>query len=393
MAPIPRLRPYSGPALFSYGFRPFFLFGALFAAVAIVAWLPAYLGAWSLPTAIAARDWHIHEMIYGYGAAVIAGFLLTAIPNWTGHLPLQGRPLVALTALWLAGRLAMATSLFIGPWVAAAIDLAFLATVIGFVARELRHGSQKHNRNVLVVLAVLWLGDLVFHYEAIDLDGADYGVRIGIAATLLLVMLIGGRIIPSFTRNWLARLNPGPLPAPLDRYDVAAILVAALGLAGWIAAPQSPLVGASLLVAGVAQAARLARWRGWRAWRDRLVLVLHAAYLFIPVGFVLTGLSAFGLVSVSAGEHAWGIGVFGGMTMAVMSRASLGHIGRALAASPAVQAIYALIAVAAIARIGAAIYPQWAWVGLCVAACAWAAAFFGFAAAYWRVFTGPSRAG
>ena len=218
----------------------------------------------ALPTAYPALDWHIHEMIYGYGAAVSPAFSLTAIPNWTGRLPLQGRPLIALTALWLAGRLAMAFSLFIGPWVAAAIDLAFLAAVIGFVARELRQGSQQHNRKILVVLAILWLGDLVFHVEAIGLGGADFGVRIGLAATLILVMLIGGRIIPSFTRNWLARMNPGPLPAPLDRYDIAAILVAVLALAAWIVAPQGRLVGAALLVAGLAQAARLARWRGWR---------------------------------------------------------------------------------------------------------------------------------
>jgi uncharacterized protein involved in response to NO len=393
MAPIQRRKAYSGPPLFSYGFRPFFLMGSLFSGVAILAWLPAYFGEWSIPTAFAGRDWHAHEMIYGYGSAVVAGFLLTAIPNWTGHLPLQGRPLIALTALWLAGRLAIAFSLFVGPWVAAAIDLAFLAAVIGFVARELRHGSQKHNRKILVVLAILWLSDLVFHLEAIGFGGADFGVRIGLAAMLLLVTLIGGRIIPSFTRNWLARMNPGPLPAPPDRYDIAAILVAALALAAWIAAPQARLTGAALLVAALAQAARLARWRGWRAWRDRLVLVLHVAYAFVPVGFVLTALAAFGLVPISAGEHAWTVGVFGGMTIAVMSRASLGHTGRALVASPAVQAIYALILGAAIARVGAALIPDWAWVGLHVSAFAWAAAFFGFALAYWRALTGPRRVG
>ncbi|MGD1015682.1 MAG: NnrS family protein [Roseiarcus sp.] len=393
MAPVQRVRAYSGPALFSYGFRPFFLLGALFAGVAVLAWLPAYFGEWELPTAIAQRDWHVHEMIYGYGAAVIAGFLLTAVPNWTGRLPLQGGPLIALTSLWLAGRLAMALSLFIGAWVAAAIDLAFLAAVIGFAAREIRQGSQEHNRKILVVLAILWLGDLVFHVEAIGLGGADFGVRIGLTATLILVMLIGGRIIPSFTRNWLARMNPGLLPAPLDRFDIAAILVAVLALAAWIVAPQGWLVGAALFVAGLAHAARLARWRGYRAWRDRLVLVLHVAYAFIPIGFVLTALSAFRLIPISAGEHAWAIGVFGGMTIAVMSRASLGHTGRALVASPAVQAIYALIFGAAIARICAAIVPDWAWVGLHVSAFAWAAAFFGFALAYGRTLAGPRRGG
>lgn len=391
MPPIQRVKAYYGPALFSYGFRPFFLLGSLFAGVAVLLWLPAYFGQWTLPTAFAQRDWHVHEMIYGYSTAVIAGFLLTAIPNWTGHLPLQGRPLIALTALWLAGRLAMAFSLFVGPWLAAAIDLAFLTAVIAFVTRELRYGSQKHNRKVAVVLVILWAGDLIFHFEAIRLGGADYGVRIGVASTLLLVMLIGGRIIPSFTRNWLARMNPGPLPAPLDRYDVAATLLAGLALTAWVVAPHARLTGAALFVAGLAQAARLARWRGHRAWRDRLVLILHVAYAFVPIGFVLTALSAFDVAPISAGEHAWAIGVFGGMSIAVMSRASLGHTGRALVASPAAQAIYALIVGAAIARVGAAILPDRSWIGLYVSAFAWAAAFIGFALAYWGALTGPRR--
>ena len=139
--------------------------------------------------------------------------------------------------------------------------------------------------------------------------------------------------------------------------------------------------------------ARLARWRGWRAWRDRLVLVLHVAYLFVPVGFALTALSAFGLAPESAGVHAWAIGAIGGMTIAVMSRAALGHTGRALIASPAAQAVYALVFVAAIARIYAALAPEHGFAALHVAAFAWIAAFFGFAIAYWRVFTGPPRTG
>jgi uncharacterized protein involved in response to NO len=393
MAPIQRLPPYSGPSLFSYGFRPFFLFASLFAGLAIALWLPTYFGDWTIPTAFQPRDWHAHEMIYGYGAGVIAGFLLTAIPNWTGHLPLQGRPLAALTAVWIAGRLAMAFSRLTGPVAAAAIDLAFLALLIGVVGRELRHGSQKHNRKVLVVLGVLWLGDLLFHVEAIGAGGADYGLRLGIAATLVLVMLIGGRIIPSFTRNWLSRMNPGPLPAPLGRFDVAATLLAAATLAAWVAAPEARATGAALAACSVVQAVRLARWRGDRAWRDRLVLVLHVAYAFIPLGFALTALSAFGLAPISAGEHAWTIGVFGGMTLAVMSRASLGHTGRALVATPLVQGLYALVGCAALARICAALEPEWTRAELSVSALAWVAAFCGFALCYWRVFTGPKRTG
>jgi uncharacterized protein involved in response to NO len=391
MSPVPRTKPYDGPPLFCYGFRPFFLGASLFAGLAVALWLPAYFGELALPTAYPPLDWHIHEMIYGYGAAAVAGFTLTAIPNWTGRLPLQGGRLIALTALWIAGRLAMAFSAPIGAIPAAAVDLAFLALLIVFVARELGHGGQSHNRKVAVALAVLWLGDLVFHVEAIARGYADYGVRAGLAALLLLITLIGGRIIPSFTRNWLARMNPGPLPAPADRWDVAAIVLTALALAAWVAAPGAALTGWALVAAGLAQAARLARWRGWRAWRDRLVLVLHVAYLFVPVGFALTALSAFGLAPESAGVHAWAIGAIGGMTIAVMSRAALGHTGRALIASPAAQAVYALVFIAAIARIYAALAPEHGFAALHFAAFAWIAAFFGFSIAYWRVFTGPRR--
>jgi len=389
MPPIPRTTPYDGPALFSYGFRPFFLGASLFAGLAVALWLPAYFGELTLPTAYPPLYWHIHEMIYGYGAAAVAGFTLTAIPNWTGRLPLQGGKLMALAGLWLAGRLAMAFSAPIGAVPAAAVDLAFLALLIVFIARELGHGGQSHNRKVALALAILWLGDLVFHVEAIARGYADDGVRIGLSALILLIALIGGRIIPSFTRNWLARLNPGALPAPPDRWDMAAIGLAALALAGWIVAPNAPLVGGLLGAAAVAHAARLARWRGWRAWRDRLVLVLHVAYAFVPIGFALTALSAFGLAPESAGVHAWAIGAIGGMTVAVMSRAALGHTGRALVASPAAQAVYALLFGAAIARICAALAPEHGVAALHIAAFAWIAAYFLFAAAYWRVFTGP----
>ena len=389
MSPIPRAKPYDGPPLFSYGFRPFFLGASLFAGLAVALWLPAYFGELTLPTAYPPLYWHIHEMIYGYGAAVVAGFTLTAIPNWTGRLPLQGGKLIALAAVWLAGRLAMAVSALVGAAPAAAVDLAFLALLIVFVARELGHGGQSHNRMVAAALAVLWLGDLVFHVEAIAKGYADYGVRVGLAALLLLITLIGGRIIPSFTRNWLARMNPGALPAPADRWDMAAIVLAAVALAAWVAAPDAALTGWALAAAGLAHAARLARWRGWRAWRDRLVLVLHVAYLFVPVGFALTALSAFGLAPESAGVHAWAIGAVGGMTIAMMSRAALGHTGRALIASPAAQAVYALVFGAAIARICAALAPEHGFAALHVAAFAWIIAFFGFAIAYWRVFTGP----
>ena len=214
MTPIPRLRDYSGPALLSYGFRPFFLFGACYAALAILAWLPLFYGEIALATAFSPRDWHVHEMLYGYIPAVVTGFLLTAIPNWTGRLPLQGWPLLVLVIVWAAGRVAVTLSAEIGWLAAALIDSSFLLLVVAATAREIIAGRNWRNLKVLIPVTILGLGNAGFHIEAHVLGAADYGIRVGIAGVLVLIMVIGGRLIPSFTRNWLARENPGRLPVP-----------------------------------------------------------------------------------------------------------------------------------------------------------------------------------
>jgi uncharacterized protein involved in response to NO len=391
MAPIPRTRFGSGPALFSAGFRPFFLLGGVWAAVAIALWLPAYFGELTIATALSPLDWHMHEMLYGYVVAVITGFLLTAIPNWTGRLPLHGWRLFWLIAVWLAGRLAMAYSALIGARVAAVVDLSFLALVIFVSARELSHGAHNHNKRVRVALLVLLAGNAIFHFEAFVEGTANYGVRTGLAAVLVLIMLIGGRIIPSFTRNWLARENPGPLPAAPSRFDLFAIGAAALSLFAWTVAPEARATGVALIAAAALHAIRLLRWHGERTWRDRLVLILHVGYFFVPLGFLLTGLSAFGLTPLSAGVHIWTIGTIGTMTLAVMTRASLGHTGRALIASSGAQAAYALVIMAALTRVCATLRPELSAVFLIASAVAWVSAFSLFIVSYFGVLTSPRR--
>jgi uncharacterized protein involved in response to NO len=389
MAPIPRLRDYKGPALFSYGFRPFFLFGSLYAGIAILAWLPLFYGELELSTAFAPRDWHIHEMLYGYLSAVITGFLLTAVPNWTGRLPIQGRPLLVLVLAWAAGRVAVTISAWIGWLPAAVIDLSFLVLVAAAIGREIIKGRNWRNLKVLIVLGVLLLGNVIFHLESHFGGVADYGVRLGIGASILLIMLIGGRIVPSFTRNWLARENPGRLPASFGTFDMVSLICAGAALLAWVVAPDWSGTGAALIASGALQAVRLARWAGDRTWRDQLVLILHIAYAFIPVGFVLIGAASLALVPASAGIHAWTGGAIGIMTLAVMSRASLGHTGRSLVATKSTQAVFGLVILAALARICAALEPQWSTILLHTAGFAWAAAFLGFTAAYWNVLTRP----
>jgi uncharacterized protein involved in response to NO len=355
-ATLQRRREFMGPALFSYGFRPFFLSAGLWAAISLPLWLHQLSGDIALPTHFSPLQWHIHEMLFGYVAATIAGFLLTAIPNWTGRLPVKGWPLAGLATLWLAGRVAIACSAKIGAVLAAAVDISFLLTLVAVTAREIVAGKNWRNLRVVGVISALAAANVIFHAEVLTRGEADYGTRISLGAIIFLISLIGGRIVPSFTNNWLARNNPGRLPVPFSRYDALAIAVAAATLVAWIAAPINLVSGDLLMLAGIMHAVRIARWAGGRTIGNPLVLVLHVAYAFVPLGFVLVGLSTLTpAIPQSAGIHAWTAGAIGLMTLAVMTRATLGHTGQPLHAGPGTVAIYVLIFVSAISRIIAAL--------------------------------------
>ncbi len=379
---LERRLKYTGPALFSYGFRPFFLGGAVWSVVCIGLWLPLFMGFLSLHSAYAPLDWHIHEMLYGYVAAVIGGFLLTAIPNWTGRLPISGVPLMALATLWLAGRIAILLSSYLGVLLAAVVDMAFLATLAAVATREIIAGRNWRNLRVLVLVGILIAGNIIFHAEVYMYGGADYGIRIGIAAVVLLISLVGGRIVPSFTRNWLARHESERLPAPFSRFDVATIAVSAVALALWVASPESVGTGVLAIAAAVLQIVRLARWAGDRTAADRLVLILHIGYAFLPIGFALLGVSILDATAVppTAAIHAWAVGAIGLMTLAVMTRASLGHTGQPLRADWGTQAIYLFALCSALLRIIAGFSGSVLLVE--VSGITWIAAFGGFILLY-----------
>ncbi|MBR0785771.1 NnrS family protein [Bradyrhizobium iriomotense] len=383
-----RSRNFAGWPLFANSFRPFFLLAAIQAGLSILAWLPIFYGELSVTSAFAPRDWHVHEMLYGFLPAVITGFLFTAIPNWTGRLPIQGTSLGALLVVWLAGRLAVTLSADIGWAFALGIDAAFLALVVAAATREIIAGGNWRNLPVVVLVLMLLAGNVGFHLEAHYQGAADVSIRVGVSVVMLLIALIGGRIIPSFTRNWLVKFNPGRLPVPFGRFDGVVIGLSALALIAWIVAPLNMITGAVMAVVGVLHLVRLARWAGDRTTRERLLLILHVGYVFVPFGFILNALAAFGELPPSAGIHAWMAGAAGTMTLAVMTRASLGHTGQALTASPATQAIYVAIVVAALARVCAVVVPAHSDVLLHVAAFGWVAAFLGFAVAF-----GPLLAG
>jgi len=383
-------RREKGLEFLSAGFRPFFLLGAVWAAIAVPVWLAAYVHGYALPGALPAMTWHAHEMIYGYALAAVTGFLLTAIPNWTGRLPIRGLPLAALAALWLAGRIALLTSAWIGPQLAAAIDLSFLIVLMATVAREVTAAKSFHNLPVVATLGLLLAGNVLVHLHALDIAYTSaLGNRIGIATLVLLISLIGGRIIPSFTRNWLAKNRPEiAVPASHDVLDTACLLVVVAALIAWVAQPASAASSALAIAGALAAATRLSRWRGVATVREPLLVILHVGYGWVAVGLALLGLNGFfPWAPPGAPLHALTVGAIGTMTLAVMTRASLGHSGRPLAAGGGTIAIYALVTLAALLRVAAPltfnVAEFTAFAGL-----AWSAAFGLFAILYSPILLG-----
>ena len=375
----------------AHGFRPFFFLAGCWAALAMVLWLGLLHGGIALPTALAPPLWHAHELVFGYGVAVLSGFLLTAIPNWTGRLPISGAPLAALALLWLAGRLAVAVSGWIGAVPAGVVDTAFLATLLGFVAREIFAGRNWRNLPVLVALMLLTLANALSH--SADDALAAYGLRGGIAVLAALIGLIGGRIVPSFTRNWLAKRGATELPAPFGTIDrlMLAFLPAALLL--WVVAPVWPGTGVVAGCAGMVTLLRLGRWRTPATAPEPLVWVLHLGYLWLGIGLGLIAAGPAWGISPIAAVHALTAGAIATMTLAVMTRASLGHSGRALHADVGTALIYILVTAAALARLAAhAFAPHYAEL-IDIAGALWIAAYTLFAVRYAPVLLTDRKAG
>ncbi|RUW83224.1 NnrS family protein [Mesorhizobium sp. M1E.F.Ca.ET.063.01.1.1] len=387
---IPRTRPSAYPAILSYGFRPFFLLGSLQAAIAMLLWLPLYYGKLETFSTFLPVDWHIHELLFGYLSAVVTGFLLTAIPNWTGRLPVQDFRLLVLVLLWIAGRVAVFFSAEMGWLLIAAMDCSFLLAVVAAAATEIVAGRNWRNLKVLLPVATLFAANVMFHAEAHYQGVSDMSRRLGLGAVVVLIMIIGGRIVPSFTRNWLAREKPGRLPAPFGRFDAGTIALSAMGLAAWAFFPDSIATGVPLIAAAIFNAIRLARWAGDRTPSDPLVLILHVAFAFVPFGLLLAGLAIFapGTIPAIAGIHAFAVGAIACMTLAVMTRASLGHTGRELRASGGTRAVFVAIVSAAILRVAAAMAPGAA-ILLHISAALWVAAFAGYAVLFGGMLLRP----
>ena len=373
--PVPRGIDLTGPPLLSYGFRPFFLLAGLHALLAMALWIGALSGLWSVGGSEGPIAWHAHEMLFGYAAAALAGFVLTAVPNWTGRLPVSGLPLLLLCGLWLAGRVASLAPQLLGEAASAGLDMLFLFTLAFVVGREVVAGRNWQNLRVVAVISMLALLNAGFHLAVLTGGDPALILRASVALYVLLVCLIGGRIIPSFTRNYLAKRGEKRLPAPVSRFDHVALLLTLIAGAVWAVWPTGPATAALCAATAIIHAVRLGRWRGNATHREPLLLVLHLAYGFVPLGFAALVLSGLELLSTASALHLLTVGVIGLTTLAVMTRVSRAHTGRALTASPMTTLAYFCLGAAALARPLAELVPEQYHLILSASGVAWLAAY------------------
>jgi uncharacterized protein involved in response to NO len=392
MLELRKRRMAASPPLLRGGFRPFFLGAAAWAVLALPLWLMALAGTIALPSTLDALSWHRHEMLFGFVGAAITGFVLTAIPNWTGRLPIAGLPLAGLAGLWLIARLAVLFSSRTAWSIAAAIDVAFWIALASLAAREVLLAK---NRNLPIVVLILLFGiaNGLDHLAAGGLlEDRDAGVRAGISLAIVMISLIGGRIVPSFTRNWLAKRGmQDRLPTQPSRFDMAVIAATAVALVAWLAAPGAAGTGYTLIVAAALQFTRLARWRGLRTAREPLLFVLHLGYSWVPLGLLLLGASILESSAIprAAAIHALTAGAMGTMILAVMTRATLGHTGRELKANGATIAAYGSVTIGAVLRVAAPLAIVDYAAGMQASALAWSGAFLIFLIAYGPILAKP----
>ncbi len=388
-SPEPKPRAWAGPLILQQSFRPFFLLAGTWATLAVPLWLASLAGVAVLPDGVDALVWHRHEMLFGFAAAAIAGFILTAIPNWTGRLPVRGWPLAALVGLWLLGRTAFLMPGVLGPWAVAVLDLSFLVVLVATIARELISSNNMRNFPVIGLIALIATGNLLVHLSRLGLgDTTDSGFRLAIFTLAMLVAIIGGRIIPSFTSNWLRKQGVGPLPVVMSMFDKVALVALAVLAVAEVAAPQSRITAMMAVATGLLHAWRLVRWKGFKVLSEPLLWVLHLGYAWLATALVLIGVAGLGdFLPESAALHALTMGGFGTMIMAVATRAALGHSGRPLAAGTGIATAYILVSVAAAARVASPLLGDLELAAIWVSGGAWTLAYGLFTVLYFPILT------
>jgi uncharacterized protein involved in response to NO len=377
----PVFRPKGGPVFFAAGFRPFFLFAAIEAAVMIPLWLAVQSGMVDLGTGFPPMLWHGHEMLFGFAGAAVGGFLLTAVPNWTDGRILGGPRLMALFAAWVLGRVAFLLAGILPPVAVAVADLLYLPGLAFLLAEQLIGARKWRNIAFLPVLGVLWASDIAFH-----LGEGLAALHAGITVVLVMIAIVGGRVVPSFTETWLRMKGTIVTPRRLPWIEKggAAVSIVVAGLV-MVVAPGSPYAGIALLAAAGVHGLRLSGWHGAKTFSNPILWVLHVGYGWMVVGLALWGLSCLlPVLPQTAALHALTAGSIATMVMGVMSRAALGHSGRSLDVPPLIVAAYILVSVGALLRV----------VGLTmIGGSVWSLAWVFFVIIYWPIVTRPRADG
>lgn len=380
------------PQIFAAGWRIFFLSAGIYAVVSMLLWLHWLAAGDSfLPFDGTPQMWHAHEMIFGFATAALGGFFLTAVPNWTGARAAPRRFILVVSGLWLAGRLAVWLAGWLPAPLVALVDLAFLPVLGAKILSQLLVRPKPQNMMFLLMLTLTWLGNLLVHLDWMGLTGTQsQGLRGGILAICAMIAVLGGRVTPAFTRNALIRAgHEDRLPVSHNRLDMAGMVLAILTTIAALCGLPDIATGVLALAAGLVAGARLAGWRGLALPGQPIVWALHVGYGMLALGFVIWGAALLGLGSEIGALHILGIGAIGGMTLAVMSRASLGHSGRELRAPWPIACGYGALPVAVLLRWLASEWPSFYLTATVTSGLIWVVVFAAYTVSLWSVFVRP----
>lgn len=377
--------------VFGYAFRPLFALLALQGLLIIPYWMLAWLGRLPLPSITTnPMLWHGHEMLFGFTSAAIAGFLLTAVANWTKRPPVSGFPLLLLCGLWLLARITWCLPNPSVLTIAAALDIGFDILLLVLFTRELIAADNRRNFKIAAVLLVYTAVNAGMYFALFTgiSDPAQW-LRAAMYLVIFLINIIGGRVIPLFTDNWLRQNLPAcKQPSMFNTCDLVVVAITAVFMLATFVA--LPIAGALGIASGLAQILRLLRWRGWNTTREPLLWSLHLGYAWLGVGLLLNGVALLGVIPLSAGIHALTVGTISGLVLAMSSRAALGHTGRPLMSHPLLTSAFVLINIAALTRVLAALFPGMTAL-LLISALAWLIAFGAYCIRYFPILLFPSE--